>query len=158
MAFHHVLLSLDPEPNKLRSVFVDLSENELKTKFVTPYRKGRSFVSDNEIIVLTGIRKVHIIRTDQKNETERSALHDRSLREIDEFNRNSSIRLISLGRGYDPEDILEVGQDVTSTFINGPPGYAATPTLTSSVINHPWLVGIGTAVIATAIATWFKLS
>ncbi len=57
---------------------------------------------------------------------------------------------MSIGRGYEPEDITEAGEDVTSTFINGPPGEGRWPLLTASVKN-PWIKAIGTAIIAAVL-------
>ena len=80
---------------------------------------------DKEVIRIVNIKKVEIIRTAQTSEIELSTIQKRSRSEIDEFNSQSeSVFLIGLGRGQDPEDIVEAGEDVTSKYIVGPPGHA----------------------------------
>ena len=158
MPFHHVLLALESEPTKLRCILADLTEKDLKTKFLRPYRKGQNIVCGNEVIPVSQIRKLHIVRTARENETERSALQDRSFKEIQELNKQSeSVVLISPGRGYDPEDILEVGEDVTTMFVSGPPGHASAPTTVVRFLNNQWIVAIGTGLIVAALIWWFGL-
>lgn len=156
MPFHHVLLALESEPTKLRCVLTDLTEEDLKAKFLRPYRKGQNIVCGNEVIPVSQIRKLHIVRTARDNEAERNALQEQSLKEIQEFNRQSdSVVLISPGRGYAHEDILEVGKDVTATFVSGPPGHAAAPTPVVGFLNNQWIVAIGTGLIVAALVWWF---
>lgn len=157
--FYHILLSLEPEPTKLRSILVNLSERELMDKFLVPYRKGKNIVCANEIIPVANIRKLHIVRTARDNESERVALQERSFKEIQEFNRQSrSVVLISPGRGYDPEDILEVGEDVTNTVVAGPPGHASSPNPVIGILSNPWVVAIGTGLIVAAVVWWLGWS
>ena len=123
VAFYQVLVAVEQEPGKLRQVFEDLKENELQPKLVTPYKKGTSLICGNEIIPVLQIRKIHIVRTAQRNAAERESLHAQSLHEIDRLNRESSgIVFISPGSGYEPADILEAGEDVTMKYITGHPG------------------------------------
>lgn len=147
MPFHHVLVSLDPEPEKLRSVFTDLSESELKDKFLRPYQMGQKFVSENEIIPTDRIRKVHIVRTARANEVERSDIHKKSMESIRKFNSEGSVILMSGGRGYDPEDILEAGADVTAKYLPLPPGITRESTGLKRFVNH-WISKPVTAIVA----------
>lgn len=159
MPFHHVLLALESEPTKLRCVLTDLTEEDLKAKFLRPYRKGQNIFCGNEVIPVSQIRKLHIVRTTHENEVERSALQERSFNEIQEFNRQSdSIVLINPERGYDPEDILEVGEDVTATFVSGSLGHAVVPTPVVEFLNNQWVVTIGTGLIVAALVWWFGWS
>jgi hypothetical protein len=102
-----------------------------------------------------GVKKVHVVRTEKDDETERALLQKSSFEEVQKFNRESNgIILVSAGTGYDPVDILEVGEDVTSKFIVGPPGYASGPNIVTRLLHNPWTVGVGTAVIAGVIIWW----
>jgi len=155
MTYHHVLVAVEHDPAKLKCVFEDLSEQELMKQFVTPYRKGQDIFSDNEIIPVSDIRKVHVVRTEQTNEVEREAINQQSLQRIDELNRSSdSVVIISPGHGYDPEDILEAGQDVTATYLKGPSGQAGT---IHRMLNNSWVVSIVTGVIVAIVAAWIGL-
>jgi hypothetical protein len=159
MAVYHVLLSQEPDGSKLRSIFTDLSERELKKKFVSPYRKGKNIVHKNEVILISSVRKLYIVQTARRDDVERAALHEESLKKIDQWNRDSdSVVFISFGTGYEPLDILEAGKDVTKEFIKGPPGYAGAPNVLLRLLNNSWVVGIGAAVISAAIVWWLKLN
>ena len=156
MDHYHVLLTFQDAPEKVRCVFSDLSESELKDQFLKPYRRGRSFLSGNEVIDAVRIKSVSIIRTDRDSTDELKAIQERSWKEIEQFNRDSSsVVLVSAGRGHNAEDIVEAGADVTSTLISGPPGSADQWTVVSKVINHPWISAIGTGVVVAGIAWWF---
>lgn len=96
--------------------------------------------------------------TGQNDQVKRDAFQERSFREIQEFNRQSgSVTLISVGRGYEPADILEAGEDVTGKYIPGPPGDGAKASLATKVVNHPWIVTIGTGLIVAALAALLGL-
>ncbi|PJK07631.1 hypothetical protein CO610_08240 [Lysobacteraceae bacterium NML95-0200] len=153
VAFYQVLIAVEQEPNKLRQVFEDLDESELKPKLVIPYKKGTSLICGNEVIPVSQIRKIHIVRTTHRNEVEREDLHSKSVREIDRLNRESSgVVFISPGFGYDPVDILEAGEDVTRKFITGHPGAAAGLPPLARFAGNPWLVTVvGGLVVAYLI-------
>lgn len=143
MAFYQVLVAVEQEPNKLRQVFEDLEENELQPKLVTPYKKGTSLICGNEIIPVLQIRKIHIVRTAQRNAAERERIHAQSLHEIDRLNRESSgIVFISPGSGYEPADILGTGEDVTMKHITGHPGAASGLSPLARFASNPWFVTV----------------
>lgn len=143
MAYYQVLVSVEQNPDDLRQVFTDLGENDLKSKLVTPYKKGTSLICGNEIIPVPKIRKIHIVQTSRPNETERKELNTKSIRKIDQFNREStSIVWISAGRGYDPLDILEAGEDVTAKCLPWHPGVASGPSYLGRFIHNPWVVAV----------------
>lgn len=155
MPFFHVLLSVDTDQTKLRSVLTDLSEVQLKAQVLLPYRKGTTLVCGNEIIPVSTVRKIHVVQTVRENEHERNAIHAKSVKEIEEINRESSgFVFLSAGRGYDPEDILEAGEDVTSKYIAGPPGSAAGPGALLRFLGSQWVVGIGTGLVVAAAVWW----
>ncbi len=47
----------------------------------------------------------------------------------------------------------EAGENVTSTFISGPPGEGRWPLLPAA-FNHPWITAIGTTTIAAVLLAW----
>lgn len=152
MSFYQVLIAIEPEPDKLRCALRDLSEPQLRAQFVEPYRKGRDLVCGNEIVPIAALRKVHIVRTAREDQQERNDLNAKSLKEIQAINREpGGVVFLSLGRGYDPDDILEVGADVTAEFISGPPGGAHNQSRISRLLSNPWVQGIGISLIVAAI-------
>jgi hypothetical protein len=68
--FHHVIVTLG-ETDKC--LFSDLSEKDLRKRFVRPYRRGRKILSGNEVIDVRAISKLHVIRTVRTSEEERHA-------------------------------------------------------------------------------------
>ena len=155
MAYYHVLLTFQDSPDKVRCMFADLTERDLEARFLVPYRSGKSFLSGNEVVEASRIKKVTILKTNRVSAAELKDIQDKSWKEVQEFNRNSdSMVLISPGRGYDAEDIVEAGNDVTAEFISGPPGHGGGWGVVSAVMNHPWVSAIGTGLAVAALAYW----
>jgi hypothetical protein len=154
MAYYHVMLTFQATPDKVRCMFTDLTERDLRTCFLEPYRKGQSFLCGNEIVEPSTIKKVTLVETTRASAAELKDIQEKSWREVEEFNRNSPIVLVSIGRGYDAEDIAEAGEDVTGRFIAGPPGYGGRWKMLSAVINHPWVLAIGAGLAVAALAYW----
>ena len=156
MAYHHVLLTLADAPDKPRCVLLDLTEKQLQIQFVTPYEKGKDILCGSEIIRISNIKRIQIIRTGKTNEIERNDFRERISQENEEFNRqsNSSV-IIGIGCGYEPEDITEAGEDVTTQYISGLPGHASSNTF-RELINHPWVITIGGGLIVAALVWWFR--
>lgn len=159
MPYYQVLVAAEPEADKLRCIFTDLSEPQLLARFVKPYRNGMDLICGNEVVPIAALRKIHIVRTARKDQQERSDLNAKSRKEIESINREpGGVVFLSLGRGYDPDDILEVGEDVTAEFISGPPGGAHNQTRISRLLSNPWVQGIGIGLIVAAIGWWLGWS
>jgi hypothetical protein len=155
MAFYHVLLTLSEAPSKPRCVLSDLSAEKLEAQFLLPYRKGKNILCGNQIIQVTSIKGVQIIRTEMTSQHELSVIQDRSFKEIQEFNRQSeSFVIISPGHGFDTEDIVEAGEDVTSQHIIGPPGHGASSSRLK-LLSNQWVVAICTGLIVAGLVWWF---
>jgi hypothetical protein len=123
MAYFHVIAKLAQESEPV-CLFKDLTLDDLRLKFLRHYDAGRDFLTGAEVVSCKDIRSVRIIETLRDDETEREAINRRSRAEIDEINRSSeSSFFISLGSGWEPEDIAEAGEDVTSLYIKGAPGH-----------------------------------
>jgi hypothetical protein len=156
MPFYHVLITFADAPGKSQCVLSDLSEQQLQTQFVTPYKKGKDILCGTEVVWVGRIKTVQIIRTDKKSEEERSAIQEQSFTEIQELNRRSdSLVIISPGYGYEPEDIAKAGMDITLQYIAGAPGHAVSGGI-SGLLNNQWVVAIGTGLIVAALVWWFK--
>jgi len=82
MAYFHVLLSLNDPQEKLRCVFSDLTEEKLFERFIKSYRQGRNFLSANEIIEISSIRKVQIIKTERKSEIELKEIQEKIIKNM----------------------------------------------------------------------------
>jgi hypothetical protein len=158
ISFHHVLIALADKPERLRCVFLDLTEKDLKARFLAPYRSGASILLNGEVIHLRHVVNVRVLRTDRNSEIELKELQDRSYAEIEEFNRRSpNVMLVSPGRGYAPEHIVDVGKDVTEDFVKGAPGHSS-PFSFFDVINHPWTLTIGGGLLIAFLVWWMGWS
>lgn len=160
MSYFHVLADSGGGEDEILS---DLTKDDLIRRFVAPYERGEAVFVDGKVIQTSNLCSVAIIETQRNAEVERDAINAKSCKEIDEFNRDSSVFLISVGRGYAPGDIREAGVDTTALFLNGPPGYArnrpSTPTATKAAIKSPMAdsPSIGAAV-DTSPAWWKRLA
>jgi hypothetical protein len=96
VAYYHALLSLQDEPKTVRCMFADLSESELRTRFVTPYRRGKNFLCGSEVVEVSRIKTVSIIRTTNRSDEELKRIQEKSRKETEELNRNST-SLVFLG-------------------------------------------------------------
>lgn len=158
MPYYHVLVTFTDSPKNPQCMLDDLSEQELKTKFVGLYKKGKDILCGKNVVRIGNIKSVQIIRTNKKSEDERSIIQEESLKRIQELNRQSdSIAIISLGYGYSPEDIAYAGEDVTSHYITGAPGHE-TSNFIFTLINNPWVIAIGTGLILAALVAWLGLN
>jgi len=153
--YFHVLLSSRDSSEQTRCILSDLSETDLKSKFVVPYRRGGSILCGNEVIELSNARKVTLIRTAEPIAVELKRIQEESRRHYDELNRNSSVLFVGLGRGYESEDIVEAGTDVTTQFISGPPGQGGIWTAVASAFNHQWVVAVGSGLLVAVLIWWF---
>ncbi|CAA6828333.1 MAG: Unknown protein [uncultured Sulfurovum sp.] len=157
MPYYHVLVTFTDSPKDPQCVLDDLSEQELKTKFVGLYKKGKDILCDKDVVRIGNIKSVQIIRTNKKSEDERSIIQEKSFKRIEELNRQSdSITIISPGYGYSPGDIAVAGEDVTSQYITRAPGHEASNFI-FSLLNNPWVMTIGTGLILAALVAWLGL-
>lgn len=153
MTYHHVIAKVGAE-NKFRKLFSDLSAKALRECFINPYEKGESFFSGNDLISPSDLRSIQIIRTDRSEEIERDEINRKDRAKIDELNNSSSgVFLVSVGGGYEPQDISEVGEDITHTLIKGAPGFKA-GRWDPSMKAIGWIAGIIATVVAAGIVKW----
>ncbi len=151
MSYFHVLLQFDDSPRSLRCVLHDLSERDLKVRFLRPYNKGWDILVESEVIKIPTIRKIQIIKTGRMNEVEREDIKVKSRRELAESNRGSDLIEIGFGRGYRMEDIAEAGVDVTADYLSHAPG-GADRSATSILFHNPWVITVGGGLLVAFIA------
>ena len=139
MTYYHVIIKCNSNGSTSIELFRDLTSVELKEKFVKPYLKGYSILSENDQIDVFSITNLMIIETDDKSDVVRNRIYEESLRRIDQMNSEGRFSVCGSGSGYQPEDIKEGGIDVTSQFITGPVG---------SKKGQPWYVALLLTVLA----------
>ncbi|KOQ70079.1 hypothetical protein [Stenotrophomonas maltophilia] len=120
-SFHHVIVLLKGSDKKA-ALFTDLTAAELKRRFVRPYKQGKPvLLPDNSVVQTRDITWTTIRATAEAAAPTLEALEAASRRNTDELNRGGGV--VFLGRfSWGNEDLAEEGQDVTSRYIQAPPG------------------------------------
>lgn len=153
MPYFHVIGKLN-HSSETRVLLADLSKDALLRQFIAPYEKGNTFFCDNDLIDPNTLTHVKIIETTSTEAAERDKINRTDRENIDSINRESSgIFFLSIGGGYAPEDIAEAGNDVTSKFIKGAPGFKSGNSQ-KLIPLIGWTAGIVSAVIASGVAKW----
>lgn len=142
MKLYHVVVEIHGEKKPL-FLFGDLSESDLRKRFLNPYYLGKPVLKKNQIVDLSRVASVHIRMTKSSAISELEDLKAKSKAEIDELNRGSGMVFIGFGRGYADEDIVECGIDVTAKFINAPPGQGTGLSKFAGVLHNPWVLRVG---------------
>lgn len=158
MSYFHIVAELDEAPEKPVAIFMNLDRNELRTRFLKPYERGTDLLSGNAIFPVRQLRKIQVIQTEERSEQELVKVQRKSRAEIDELNRDSSVVFVSVGYGYEPQDIIHAGVDVTHTVIHGPPGSKGASSAVSALLNNGWVVGIGGGLVVAVLVWLFKLN
>ncbi len=119
--FHHVIVALKGRDKK-RALFVDLPARELNRRFVRPYKQGKPvLLQDNSVAQTRDITWTTIRATADKAAPTLKKLAEASSRRTDELNLTGG--LFFMGRfSWGHEDLDEEGHDVTSRYIQAPPG------------------------------------
>lgn len=152
--FLHVVVKLSGEP-KPRCLFSDLSSSDLRSKFVRPYRSGQSIMVGNRVVSLSQVTEVRIIQTAANMATSLKEVQRESLNRIERFNREvHGAFLISAGSGWEDEDIVETGEDVTANYVQGPPGHGLSGWAGTAIAfaKDQWVVTIGGGLMLLLIA------
>lgn len=153
MPFHHVIAKVGSEDEQ-RVLFADLSVDELKKRFIQPYEKGVAFFSGNDLISPSDLRSIQIIRTERSDQIERDEINRKDREHIDSLNDPSSgVFFLSVGGGYQPQDIAEVGIDLTHDFIKGHPGFRA-GRWEPSIKALAWAGGVVATIVAAGVVKW----
>lgn len=158
MPYLHVFLSVEPEPDKERCVLRDLGEAELKSLFVRPFKSGKNLLCGNEIIPHHKIRRITIIATDEKSDAVLVKAQNASNEAIAKLNNESSSIVFLGGLGYDVDDLVSMGNNVTAKYITTLPDRIPMNKFFVRLLNNPWVVGVGGGVVVAAIAGFLKLS
>ena len=112
MEYYHVRITQESSPTN-DETRLDLSFDELKDRFLNPYRMGSSVVIQGKSIPVDDISRIRITKSDQDSNYYRPIVEE-------ERGRRS---VIVGGLSIDWE-IAQKGEDVTDELITGPPGLA----------------------------------
>lgn len=153
--YYNVLIWLDGKTGEPSLSLLDRSLKDVRKQFVKPYKNAAKVFSKGVVYDLSKLTKVLILRTDAnsldlvklENEKQREATRRRNL-------NSRGPMFLSRDTATPWESVLKNGTDVTSDFIDGPPGQTS---LLSKALNHPWTLAIGT-IAAGALLAYFNLA
>lgn len=111
---YHVRITLKSDPS-YDEVKLDLTENQLRDRILTPYEQGRPIVIGGRTIPPDDIQRLNIAHTDRSSEDLIPSIRA-------ERQASSVFTMIS-----DEWYVAEKGTDVTDDFIKGPPGSGILP-------------------------------
>lgn len=114
MLYHHVRLWPKEPPRSAAEVSLDLTFEDLESRFLEPYRKGSSITIDGKTIPIDNLERINITRSEGNAEQIRQIL----IRELREKGVSESRIKWSISR----ETIARNAEDVTDEYISGPPG------------------------------------
>lgn len=150
--YYHVVITLKDNPKPV-FLYGDMTEAELRQKFLRPYKLGKPVLKGNEVVNLSEVKAVDIIETDVPLQDELKKMQIESGRKIDEINHSSSgVFIMSLGVGYNNEDIAGGGKCVTDRYITTPPGTGTLGSNLFASLHNPWVLGIGIPAFLTLFA------
>jgi hypothetical protein len=152
MPYFHVVVKSKNNKKPL-CIFKDLSEKELKNKFVKPYKLNKSFFYYGNILTASELVNIKIVSTLQKHEQELKqelpVAHlelikkaEEFFKDIEEFNALDSDNVDTSVDTYNDYEIQDCGVDVTHKFIREAPGEGTTLSKFSEILRHPWVVRI----------------
>ncbi|MEN1994160.1 hypothetical protein [Stenotrophomonas bentonitica] len=158
-SFHHVIVMLKGSDKK-KALFTDLAAGDLKRRFVRPYKQGKPvLLPDNSVVQTRDITWTTIRATAEAAAPTLEALEEAGRRSTDELNRGGGV--VFLGRfAWGDEDLEEEGDDVTSRYIQAPPGEDSLYRRFGSwLADNLGKAGIGLllAVVSAVVLTWLGL-
>ena len=158
MTYFHVVVERSGNSKPL-FLFGDLSDKDLRRRFLRQYQLGKSVLKENRVIDLGHVVAVQIIRTTEPLEKALKRLQKESNEQIEHLNRESNgLVIISAGSGWVNEDIVHCGEDVTPQYVTAPPGDGTPMTKIIAFLHSPWVLSIGGGlallVISIFVARW----
>lgn len=128
---------------KDRPLLLDLSESELRSKFVDPYLDGKDIFDNGSITRITDISKVTVLSSELTSaETLRKIATDHQA-EIDRIRREEGQNVMGSYRGRETAELIEYCKNVTSERIVRAPGTGTRKTKFLKLLHNPWIVRVG---------------
>jgi hypothetical protein len=147
---YHVFLAFQEAPTE-RCVLKDLTEADLKRRFVEPFkRQGTLLLDDQEVVDAKKVQRFKITLTDEPLDVLRSRASEKSVE--DERKRNSSEGGVVFLNTTAPDPDSSHGKDVSSQYVNDAPGSQNwVEVLIERLKRHPVVLIL---VVVVAALTW----
>lgn len=157
MPYFHVLIETASQVGDFECVAKDLSEGVLKKQVVRPYKNGVALILGGRIVPIGELRGIKITETEEPSGSTLSRATKSFNESIEHLNAEPNSHVVILPFfGYGPDALEQFGKDVTAKYISRAPGQGGIASLIWRVFNHPWVAGIGAAVMASGVAAWLK--
>ena len=112
MLFYHIRITQKSNRSSDETK-VNLTEEELKSRFLEPYKKGKPIIINGKTITMDDLERIRISKSDRPAES--------LIEEIKREHASSSVVFLG-GPSYEWE-AADKAEDVTDDLIKGPPGY-----------------------------------
>jgi len=157
MDYLHVVIQTKNDSQSF-CIFKDLSENELRKKFINPYKLGKKLFYSGRIMPVEELSKVIIVSTAKTLEQELDILLKKSNELIEESNNSySGISIMLPIPCYPSHEIQQCGTQVTEKYINEAPGEGTFLSKSAELIKHPWIVRIFAGLSFMLILIYFGI-
>lgn len=119
MPYYHVQVTTKTGHSRIE-VELDVSGEELETRFVKPYRLGRPIVVSGRTVTAQELERIQITETPSDSNAVNGEIRTRD-------EANNTFGFVDTQGRLSPLILFQHGLDVTSRYITGPPGDAAEP-------------------------------
>lgn len=120
--YFHVVVCTSRAAHTPVLLFADLDESQLRKQFLKPYRKGGTVLAGGQATDVSELVAVKIVATPHPKKTALEALQQDSLSAIEQRNLQSAWPTPDTAAyGWDDEDVMYAGEDVTLGYIAGGP-------------------------------------
>lgn len=143
--FYHVVIWMHPAAGIAIQIFHDLTESELRARFVKPYLRGETVKIESNIYDLTRIASTNIVRTAARLEQ----IKDKAFRDASKARSDFADAGIFMltGSTWNEDDIVELGEEVTANFLKIAPGQGFT---WKKLALNPYIIGVASAIFGSA--------
>lgn len=125
MPYYHVEI-WQKDPKARVEVSLDLTREELESRFLVPYRTGLSITLNGKTVPIDSLDRIKISMSEENAEQLRETLERRRTRT--DYPNHSPVGDYSIARE---------GRDVTDEYITGPPGSMSTPDIQDPTTHPP---------------------
>lgn len=148
--YFHVLLTYEGKDEEFG--IRDLSEVDLKDKFVKPYNRGDTFLVGNKVTAPDKVTAVRILVSSEHSKVLLEREQQRRVAADDVINRTDPGFFILRAHTMGSEDLAGLSVDVTQRYIKRLPGSRPGPA--SGFFNHPWMLAVVAAAVSGLIVAF----
>ena len=139
--FHVFIISKGAD--EFHELFLDLSETELRQKFVNPYLDGEDIYDKGSITRISDIARVAVLRSELSAKETLDKLAADHQAELARIKHEEGLNVLGSYRGRKITELFECCEDVTEQKIARAPGAGTPRTKFVRFLHNPWVVRVG---------------